>query len=243
MSRARTARERAREEITAEILAAARARLAEAGPGELSLRAVARDVGMVSSAVYRYFASRDELLTALLIDAYDELGAAVEAADDAIGDRTDTRSRWMASCRAAREWAVAHPHDYALLYGSPVSGYAAPQDTVVPATRVIVRLVTIIVTARAAGGPAPLAPEGAPTGFAASVQQAVAAIEDLGASAGEVPAELVGRSLMAWSSLFGVISFELWGHLVGSVSDHEAYFDGVAARLWHDLGGSGAAAK
>src|SRR3954447_17534004 len=74
----KTARQRAREDITAEILAAARARLAETGPGELSLRAVARDVGMVSSAVYRYFPSRNDLLTALLIAAYDELGAAVE---------------------------------------------------------------------------------------------------------------------------------------------------------------------
>lgn len=236
MEKSRTARERAREEITAEILGAARTRLAESGPGELSLRAVARDVGMVSSAVYRYFPSRDELLTALLVDAYDELGAAVEAADDAIVDQADTRARWMASCRAIREWAVAHPHDYALLYGSPVSGYAAPQDTVVPATRVIVRLVTIIVTAHQDGSPAPRAPVDAPAGFAASIDQAVTAITELGGPAGEVPTELVGRSLMAWSSLFGVISFELWGHLVGSISDHTAYFDGVAARLWHDLG-------
>ncbi len=236
MDKARTARERARAEITAEILAAARARLAESGPGELSLRAVARDVGMVSSAVYRYFASRDELLTALLIDAYDELGAAVEAADEAVVDRADTRARWMASCRATRRWAMTRPHEYALLYGSPVSGYAAPQDTVVPATRVVVRLVTIIVAAHREGSAAPLAPAGAPAGFAASIQQAVAAIEAVGGSAGDVPAELVGRSLMAWSALFGVISFELWGHLVGSVTDHDDYFDGVVARLWHDLG-------
>lgn len=237
MEKSRTARERARAEITAEILAAARTRLAQTGPGELSVRAVARDVGMVSSAVYRYFPSRDELLTALLVHAYDELGAAVEAADDAIADRGDTRERWMVACRATREWAVSHPHDYALLYGSPVSGYAAPQDTVLPATRVIVRLVTIIVTEHRDGLPAPQPPAGAPPGFATSIRQAVAAIEEVGGAAGDVPAELVGRSLMAWSSLFGVISFELWGHLVGSVSDHEAYFDGVAARLWHDLGG------
>lgn len=235
MEKARTARQRAREEITAEILAAARTRLAQVGPGELSLRAVARDVGMVSSAVYRYFASRDELLTALLIDAYDDLGLAVEQADDAVGDRSDTRARWMASCRAARTWAVAHPHDYALLYGSPVSGYAAPQDTVAPATRVIVRLVQIIVAAHQAGRAAPTPPPDAPPGFAEALRDAVSAIEDLGGVVGPAPTELVGRSLMAWSSLFGAISFELWGHLVGSVSDHEAYFDGVAARLWHDL--------
>src|SRR4051794_8028156 len=97
-TKARTARERARKEITGEILGAARTRLAEAGPGELSLRAVARDVGMVSSAVYRYFPSRDHLLTALLIHAYDELGAFAEAADDAVGDRADLTARWRATC-------------------------------------------------------------------------------------------------------------------------------------------------
>lgn len=236
MEKARTARQRAREEITAEILGAARARLGESGPGELSLRAVARDVGMVSSAVYRYFASRDELLTALLIAAYDELGAAAESADAAVGDPADTRARWMATCRATRQWAIAHPHDYALLYGSPVSGYAAPQDTIAPATRVVLRLAAIVADEHAAGAPSPIPPPAAPPGFADAVHDAVAAIEQLGGPA-DLPAELVGRTLMAWSALFGVISFELWGHLAGSVDDHNAYFDGVAARLWHDLGG------
>lgn len=237
MDKARTARQRARDEITAEILVAARARLAASGPTELSLRAVARDVGMVSSAVYRYFASRDELLTALLIAAYDELGAVAEAADETITDRADTRARWIATCRATRHWAVAHPHDYALLYGSPVTGYAAPQDTVAPATRVILRLVAIIIDEHRAGTPPPAAPPSAPPGFAESVHEAAIAITELAGPGGDLPPELVGRTLMVWSSLFGAISFELWGHLVGSVNDHEAYFDGVATRLWHDLGG------
>jgi AcrR family transcriptional regulator len=237
MERARTARERAREEITAEILAAARRRLASDGPGGLSLRAVARDVGMVSSAVYRYFPSRDELLTALLIEAYDELGAAAESADDAVVDRSDLRARWTASCRAVRSWAVEHPHDYALLYGSPVIDYAAPRDTVRPATRVIVRLVGII-TAHSAAEPMHSLAEGPPPSFAPSVGEAAAALREVAGVDVEHPPELVGRTLMAWSTLFGTISFELWGHLVGSVSDHEAYFDSVVARLWHDLGGT-----
>lgn len=235
--KAKTARQRARAEITAEILQAARTRLTQAGPGELSLRAVARDVGMVSSAVYRYFPSRDDLLTALLIEAYDELGATAEAADDAVADRDDAAARWLATCRATRAWAVEHRHDYALLYGSPVTGYAAPQDTVVPATRVIVRLVEIVMTAVAAGAIPPGTANEEPHPFDTSVRGAVEAIRDLGGpSATEAPAELVGRTLMAWSTIFGTISFELWGHLVGSVSDHEAFFDGVAARLWTDLG-------
>lgn len=231
--KAQTARQRARLEITSEILSAARARLSSSGPGELSLRAVARDVGMVSSAVYRYFPSRDDLLTALLIEAYDELGRAAEAADESVADRDDHAARWMETCRAARRWAVEHPHDYALLYGSPVTGYAAPQDTVAPATRVIVRLVTIVIAAAPAHPTHPASPA---CSFDQAVQGAMQAITELGGPAAkDTPAETIGRTLMAWTTIFGTISFELWGHLVGSVDDHEAYFDSVISRLWTDL--------
>lgn len=231
--KAQTARQRARHEITREILGAARARLSTAGPGELSLRAVARDVGMVSSAVYRYFPSRDDLLTALLIEAYDELGQAAEDADDAVRDRSDAQARWMATCRATRSWAVAHPHEYALLYGSPVTGYAAPPDTVAPATRAIVRLATIAMAAAPDRRPASVP---SPYPFDGVVRGAAEAMASFGGpTPEETPPEVVGRMLMAWSTIFGTISFELWGHLVGSVSDHEAYFDSVTSRLWADL--------
>jgi AcrR family transcriptional regulator len=129
-----TARERARAQITREIKDEARRQLAEQGAQRLSLRAVARELGMVSSALYRYFASRDELLTALIIDAYDALGAAAEAAVAA--GPAAVRDRWRACCHAARDWAIAHPHEYALIYGSPVPGYQAPAETIAPAGRV-----------------------------------------------------------------------------------------------------------
>src|SRR5699024_8515 len=141
---AATARQRVREQITREILQAARTRLSTQGPSELSLRAVARDIGMASSAVYRYFTSRDKLLTALLVVAYDELGAAAEQADAEVSDRSDTRQRWLVTCRAIRGWARGHPGDYALLYGSPVPGYAAPTETIEPATRVALTLAGIV---------------------------------------------------------------------------------------------------
>src|SRR5688500_20157242 len=99
-----TVRERVRAELTAEITAAARRQLAEVGAAGLSLRAVAREVGMASSAVYRYFASRDELLTRLITDGYDALGAAAEAADD---PSAAPRERWLAVGRAVRPSARA----------------------------------------------------------------------------------------------------------------------------------------
>jgi AcrR family transcriptional regulator len=236
MPASKTARQRAREDITAEILAAARARLAEAGPGELSLRAVARDVGMVSSAVYRYYPSRNDLLTALLIAAYDELGEAAEAADDAVDDRDDHLGRWTAVCVATRAWSLTHPYDYALLYGSPVPGYAAPQDTVGPATRVIVRLVTIIVAAHQAGATSPVAPSITPAGVEDAVADAIEFVRVLGNPEYADLPEITTRTIMAWTTIFGTLSFELFGHLVGSVSDYDAYFAQVISRLAADLG-------
>ena len=139
----RTARERARAELTSEIKAVARRQLAEEGAGALSLRAVARELGMVSSAVYRYFPSRDELLTALIIDAYDSVADAAETAEGAV-PRTDPLGRWMATCHAVRAWALANPHEYALIFGSPIPGYAAPQDTIDPAARIPSLLLAVL---------------------------------------------------------------------------------------------------
>src|ERR1700760_3158272 len=144
-----TARERVRAEITREITDIARSQLAGA-----------RDLGRVSSAVYRYFSSRDELLTALIIDGYDALGLAVERAD-AAQPRADYPGRWRGATRAARGWAVDRPHEYALLYGSPVPGYQAPEDTFVPAARsaaVFGRLVSEAHTARVLAPGPPRAP-------------------------------------------------------------------------------------
>jgi AcrR family transcriptional regulator len=217
-----SARERVRAELTAEITDAARRQLAEVGAAALSLRAVAREVGMVSSAVYRYFPSRDDLLTRLIIDGYDDLGAAAEAADVPSAPPVE---RWLAVCRAVRVWALAHPHEYALLYGSPVPGYQAPKDTVPAASRVGVVLGGILGEAARAG----LLPDGSGERDAGLVSDETVAV--LG---GEHPAldETVRvRALLAWSALFGTISFELFGHFVGSVEDGDRYFDRVMSEL------------
>jgi AcrR family transcriptional regulator len=136
-------RARVRAEMTSEIKAVARRHL-ETDGANLSLRAVARDMGMVSSALYRYFASRDELLTALILDAYNELGEVTEAADAAVFDRARLRSRWLAAAKAIRGWALRKPAEYALLFGSPVPGYAAPQDTIAAAARTPFVLIGIL---------------------------------------------------------------------------------------------------
>ena len=211
-----TARERVRAELTAEIADAARRQLGEAGAAALSLRAVARELGMASSALYRYFPSRDDLLTRLIIDAYDELGRAAEGADDA--DRPSLE-RWVSVCRAVRGWARSHPHEYALLYGTPVPGYHAPRDTVPAASRVGVVLGRILGDAARAGELPEAAGERQPGVISADV------VAVLGGEHPSLDDRVRARALLAWSSVYGTISFELFGHFVGGVEDADRYFD------------------
>ncbi|WP_103380892.1 TetR/AcrR family transcriptional regulator [Pseudonocardia dioxanivorans] len=215
MSAPRTARARVRAQLTAEIADVARAHLATDGAAALSLRAVARELGMASSAVYRYFPSRDDLLTTLIVDAYDALGAAAERAEAAV-PREDLRGRLHAACDAARDWALAHPHEYSLLYGSPVPGYAAPETTIGPAARVGTLVVAIITDGLASGVLTPL------PGVADMLEPRVLA--DLGLTDDPVRAAL---TVTAWSGLFGAIGWELHGHTHNIVRDHAAWFRSV----------------
>ncbi|RST18930.1 TetR family transcriptional regulator [Streptomyces sp. WAC05374] len=280
MNTVRGARARARVEVTAAIKDEARRQLAAEGAAKLSLRAVARELGMVSSALYRYFPSRDDLLTALIVDAYDAIGAAAEAAladvDAGAGRGAGTRAsagvgaapagagagagakgtpvdgaragagakgtpaartgaggapapraRWTAVCRAVRAWAVAHPHEYALIYGSPVPGYSAPQATVAPASRVAHVLLAVLRDAHRSEGvaPPPLA-----EGLRAEADRLTA---DL---APDLPPALAVAFVNAWCQLFGLISFEVFGHFAGVVEEAETFFTHSADRLGHELG-------
>lgn len=227
----RTARERARAELTAEIKHRAMAQLAEGGGGSLSLRAIAREMGMASSALFRYFPSRDALLTALIIDSYDALADAVEAAEAAVHDAT-VLDRWVAICHGVRDWAVAHPHEYALIFGSPIPGYAAPEDTIAPAARVPVLLSGLLGDLLTSGAYDPTAVDPVPDDIAASVAPVMASL----AGAPGVPADLMVRGLMAWTYLFGAVSFELFGHRHDVVADHRTFFDHEVRRLAAALG-------
>lgn len=226
MTTVRGARARARVEITAAIKAEARTQLAAEGAAKLSLRAVARELGMVSSALYRYFPSRDDLLTALIVDAYDAVGAAAEgAAAETAGQRPLVR--WTAVCRAVRAWAIEHPHEYALIYGSPVPGYTAPQDTNAPAARVGLVLVGIAREAHEGEGVAlPPLPD-------ALRPEAVRITADM---APDLPPALVVALVAAWSQLFGLVSFEVFGQFHRLVEDRDAFFATAARRLGQDVG-------
>lgn len=207
-----------RAELVATIKRLATAQLEREGPSGLSLRAIARDLDMVSSAIYRYFPGRDELLTALVIDAYEELGAAGETAEQQ-EERDDLAARWLAACRGARRWAHANPARYALIFGSPVPGYRAPEDTIGPATRFTSVLIGILADGLARGLIAP--DDGGNLPIAVRADLAATATR----SGIDVPAGNLGSGIAAWVQLFGLISFELFGHFEKVIAERDPWFD------------------
>lgn len=200
-----TRRERARAETVEQILDAARGQLREVGAAQLSLRAVAGAVGMSPAGLYRYYDSREALLTALIADGFDALAAAVERArSEAAGDITE---RMLAAALAFRAWGLAHPQEFGLLYGDPIPGYAAPPDgpTSAASRRVGAALMPPLLEAWRAGRlrvPAGPALDDDP----AARRWAVAIHPDL-------PVDAAGVLLGAWTRLHGLVVLEVFGHL------------------------------
>ncbi|MGC0366723.1 AcrR family transcriptional regulator [Rhodococcus sp. 27YEA15] len=200
-----TPRARARAQTLQDITRIGRAHLAAVGAAALSLRAVARDLGVVSSAVYRYVASRDELLTLLVVDAYDELGAEVEAAVDTVPE-ADHRERFLTLGRAVRGWAVREPARYGLLFGSPVPGYDAPGDqTTGPGVRVVVCMISILAAAHRSGTLTVL-DDSTPSAVLESDLARIRA--EMGV---DIPSAVLVRGTLAWSALFGSVNFDVFG--------------------------------
>ena len=217
MSETRPTRAQARAHQVETIKSTSRRLMARHGAAGLSLREVAREMDLVSSAIYRYFATRDELLTALIVDAYNDLGAAAELAAKRSRAK-DPRHRLQAVATSIRRWAVQNPSEYALLYGSPVPGYEAPQLTIEPATRVT-RVLSDVITAAWRDRP-PDATDDRDLARRLSMLERAA----LDGVMPGVPDVIRARALMVWTSIFGFISFELFGHYVGSVRNATAYF-------------------
>ncbi|MET8874690.1 WHG domain-containing protein [Nocardia sp. NPDC004604] len=211
-------RARVRTEMIEEIKATARKRLAADGAG-LSLRGVARDMGIVASALYRYFPSRDDLLTVLILESYESLGNAAARAAEA-RPTGDQRGRWLAVCTAVRDWATANPSEYGLLYGSPIPGYTAPRDTIAPAATVVLLLADIAADAESAGllRPAPLA-----TPLPNSVRGDLRILIDEQQSG--LPEEVLDRVFLGWTQLFGLVTFEIFGRLDGTITAVGDYFE------------------
>ena len=221
-------RARARAQLLADVSRVARSHLAESGAAGLSVRAIARDLGLASSALYRYYPSRDALLTQLIVESYNELGAAAEAAE-AHCDRSDVAGRYRTASHAVRDWARANPNEYALIYGSPVPGYAAPDDTIDPAVRVVVVLGGIAADIDPAQ--VMLRP---PDPLPASLNDQLDAMS--GPLGQQFDRNVLLLGVTQWAKLFGMISFELFGTFKSVFDDADALF---AASIEIDLAAFG----
>lgn len=212
-------RARNRAEMQSRIRRLGRTHLKVHGAAGLSLRAIARDMGVVSSAVYRYVPSRDELLTMLLVEGFDDLGDAVADALTRAG-ADDHRARLLVLARTVREWAVADPARWALLYGSPVPGYDAPAEvTTGPGTRVIADVLTELAAARAAG----TLREDLPEPGSAALRADLRRISDQFAP-GLAPRELLAATTF-WSAMIGAVAAEVFGQLgADTFTDPESLF-------------------
>jgi len=208
-------RDRARAETSERILAAARQQIAEHGGVGLSMRAVAREAGLVSSAVYRYVETREALLTAMIIESYGHLAEALQAVN-ALGEER----RWRALAVAFREWALANPHEFQLIYGTPIPGYVAPPETVPAAAAVAAPFVSCLGEHRV-------------DGFTSGELES-----QLAASAGGfgVSPSGLGAVIAELAALVGVVSLELAGHLVGTADPADHLFAAIVDRQVETLG-------
>jgi AcrR family transcriptional regulator len=222
-------RQRQREATMAEIRDVARRQLAVTGAAALSLRAVAREMGLTAPALYRYYDDRDALLTALIVDGYTSLCEELEAARDA---GSDPGAQIAGMSLAYRRWAVEHPHEYALVFGAPVPGYAAPDDG--PTHEAGMRFGAVFLevfsavhaTTRFAVPPAEHRTRG--------LETALSAWKD---GPAPLPAGAMQVFLACWSRLHGMISLEVFGHLhwVG-LPEPEDLFRAHVATMMVELG-------
>jgi len=201
-------RERARAATIDEIKQTALQLMREQGSIDVRFSDIARVMGMTPPALYRYFADRDEILTALITDAYDDLGRTVAQARDTVPD-SDIGGRWLAAAQAYRQWACREPQQFALILGLPVPGYVAPEEgpTTEAARRALAQLAELFIDAlhrRKLRKP-----------LVREVDRAVEVCamgkcEDFGEP---IPPENFQAMLHAWSSLHGFASLEAYGHL------------------------------
>jgi AcrR family transcriptional regulator len=207
-----TMRERYRAQVRQEVKEAALRQLAEAGPGALSISAISKQLGVSGPALYRYFASRDELLTELVIDAYHDLAKALTAATSRVPD-DHPRGRLEALARAYRRWALAEPHRYRLLFGPPLPGYEAHAQRLVEASWAAMHLLLEVLRGFAADAAEPSEPLASE--LTAWAQQHHPRID----------AATALRAVLIWSQLHGIVSLEIAGNFASMSIDVDQLFE------------------
>lgn len=209
-------RERYREATRQEAKAIALRQLSEKGQEGLSLNAIAHEMGMSGPALYRYFANRDALLTALIIDAYTDLGASLAQAVDGASRRAPA-GRLRVLAHAFRDWALAEPHRYLLLFGTPFAGYRAPEEATTAAREALDSLMELMIDIHSARAPR---------------RRRTALERDLEAGTwvperarGRVAGTVLADTLLSWTRIHGLVSLEVNGQFAPMEFDVQQLFD------------------
>lgn len=220
-------RHRLREATIGEIKAAALERIAEAGTGGLSIRGVAREIGMSPAGLYRYYDGLEALITDLITDAYDDLATACE---EAIAEASTPRSQFLAAVMAYRQWAIRHPSRFLLVFGTPIPGYAAPPGGPTVAANQRVGNAFIGVAAKAWSLGEIRLPDSPDIPVASE-----SAIADLEGVAG-LPSGLIPVLLGTWAHFHGLVTLELLNQLDWIYPDATDFYSGEVSRMLDNLG-------
>jgi AcrR family transcriptional regulator len=200
---ARPKRSQKHPNLQAAIKEVARKQITEHGATSLSLRAIARELGITAPAIYNYYPSRDDLVTVLIVDTYHSFAVALTQARDA--EQGNHAERILATARAYRDWALAQPEEYSLILGTPIPGYHAPMEITGPA--VAESMIVFLQVLDAAYQDGELLINKPPPALNTMLQPW---IEKLGFTG---PPAIIHFALASWAHLHGLVSLELFGHL------------------------------
>jgi AcrR family transcriptional regulator len=203
--------------------------MADGGPGAITLRAIAREMGMTANAIYGYFATRDDLVTTLINDVYTSLADALDAVQ---GDAEDVAGRLQSWAHAFRAWALANPEGFRLIYGDCVPGYVPPPGGAAPAAELRFCLGLATLAAEAWPHAAHLY---ADSDFQWSDFDA-GLLDEVRPAFPDLPPAAVALTLRIWGHLHGLITLEIHGHLRASTARPDKLFHEEVVLLVRSLG-------
>jgi AcrR family transcriptional regulator len=215
-----TRRERLHEATLAEIKQVARQQMAEQGTAAVSLRAIARQMGMSAPGLYRYYASRDDLITALILDAYNDVADAVEGACARV-PAEDYSRRFRVFAHTYYAWAMTHPLEYELILGNPIPGYHAPAELTQPAAQRPMLVLTAILNDAWQAGKLDV-----PASYAVvppELEQRMQPWQE--AMQVSMPRSFLIFVLLSWARIHGLITLDLFGHLAAIMGDPVLLFN------------------
>jgi len=224
-------REERREETVQEIKNLAWQQLAEVGADQLSLRKISRDMRMSSAAIFRYFESRQALLTSLIQDAFESINMSI-AKDVEASQDLPIFEQVASACRAYRAWALAHPAHYAIIYGSPIQDYSPDWTNLTASAQGTLEIFIKLLIDALNNGEIELNEKNLP--FDPTLQSQMQTIISMRAY--NVPPEILYMVIKGWTVLHGLVSLEVFNHITPMLPDPSAFFEQTIHDLLQQIG-------